>query len=185
MKNKKITVFFAQLSNVRGSHDLLTESAMRYSSLSSDELTVLRDAGRKPCFDKHPEIHFSVSHSGSCWVCAFSDVEVGIDFQLHGTTRHPLEIAKRFFHPDEFSAVSKSGDINCEFYRIWSRKEAAVKLCGIGIDRNFSGFDASGDFCEILGRRMRLTDLHLPTEENHSACIACEFAFDTEVIDLP
>lgn len=171
-------------SDENSSPELLTESAAIYSGLSSNELTVHRESGRKPYFDMHPEIQFSVSHSGSWWICAFSDIGVGVDIQLHGMTRRPLELAKRFFHPDEFASVSESDDTDGEFYNIWSRKEAAVKLLGIGIDRNFTSFDASGDVCKILDRKIRLVGFTLPIDARHSAYAACESDFEIEITKL-
>ena len=35
----------------------------------------------KPYFPSHPHVHFSVSHTGRLWVCAFADAEVGCDVQ--------------------------------------------------------------------------------------------------------
>ncbi|MBR4483004.1 MAG: hypothetical protein IKS58_03395, partial [Paludibacteraceae bacterium] len=49
----------------------------------------------KPFYKEHPEIHFSLSHSGTMAMCAISDRPIGCDVEHQ---RHrDFDIAKRFF----------------------------------------------------------------------------------------
>lgn len=121
----------------------LGASAARYG-----ELTLARTERGKPYFENCPDLHFSVSHSGELFACAFAPFPIGLDIQEHVKRRGEtdaeaaercLKIAKRFFHPDEIDALER--DTVSAFYKIWTAKESYVKLTGRGIDGEF------GDFC--------------------------------------
>ena len=110
--------------------------------LSDDDFTVARAERGKPYFPNTPSVHFSVSHSGDIFACAFSDAPVGVDIQEYKHRPDEAErckkIAARFFHRDEIDALD--ADTVSAFYNIWTAKEAYVKLTGQGIDGDFSEF---------------------------------------------
>ena len=70
--------------------------------LSDDDFTVARAERGKPYFPNTPSVHFSVSHSGDIFACAFSDAPVGVDIQEYKHRPDEAErckkIAARFFH---------------------------------------------------------------------------------------
>ena len=88
--------------------------------------------------DVASDIFFSVSHSGVYWCCAFSHANVGLDVQIE-TNAQGQAIARRFFHPDEYTYLRGQSD-NHSFFSLWAAKEAYVKYHGYGIDGNFSSF---------------------------------------------
>ena len=102
----------------------------------------------KPFFAGHPEVCFSISHSGSLWCCAFSAAPVGLDIQALGFGRKdsaPQEerlrirtgrIADCFFHPWERAWLREGGD----FFSVWAAKESYVKYTGEGMGRRFDSF---------------------------------------------
>ena len=47
---------------------------------------IIRNRGKKPRFDNEG-VYFSVSHSGKYWICAFSDMPIGVDIQQHKTCK--------------------------------------------------------------------------------------------------
>ena len=100
----------------------------------------------KPYLPEHPEIHFSLSHSGTRVLCAVAGVPVGCDVERVG--RGSEKLAVRFFHPEEREALNAEKDPEAWqrlFARIWTRKESRVKADGTGISAPFSGFSALGD----------------------------------------
>ena len=109
---------------------------------SVGDFTVARTERGKPYFPNNPLLHFSVSHSGGIFACAFSDAELGIDIQEYKKRTDEAErcrkIAARFFHRDEIDALD--ADTVSAFYNIWTAKEAYVKLTGQGIDGDFAEF---------------------------------------------
>lgn len=85
-----------------------------------------------------PNVYLSISHSLNTCAVAVSDSQIGLDIEF---SRKPPEklinIAKRFFSPDEYEYVKNLPD---RFYEIWCKKESYVKYTGEGFSRSFSGF---------------------------------------------
>ena len=80
----------------------------------------------KPYLENYPHIHFSLSHSGSWAVCAVGDAPLGVDVEQPRCT---MEIAKRFFRPDELPETEDKDHL----LRLWTAKEAFVKALGRGL----------------------------------------------------
>lgn len=79
-------------------------------------------------------IEFSLSHSGECVLCAVSGSPVGADIERIRTANKRL--SERFFHPEERETVNSDRD----FFRVWTGKEAYLKMTGEGISRRLSDF---------------------------------------------
>ncbi len=117
------------------------------AGIAESSFDIVRTEKGKPYFANCPDIHFSVSHSGELFACAFAPFPIGLDIQEHvkrkdetdeGAKERCIKIAKRFFHPDEVDALES--DTVSAFYKIWTAKESYVKLTGRGIDGEFSEF---------------------------------------------
>ncbi len=167
---KTVTVFHT--ASGESSDALLRRAAALFTAPCADAsgpalFDTVREPGKKPFFARCPELFFSVSHSGGVWAAAFSrDFPVGLDIQKIVTVRSMEGILRRFFHPAEREAVLAAPDPDRPraFCRMWSRKEAAVKLSGRGIDNGFSAFDASDIALPVpvFGETVFLTDFSLP-----------------------
>ena len=105
---------------------------------------IARTERGKPYFPNLPELHFSISHSGAYWVCAFSAYPIGVDIQKHVKKKGESQaeaadrfgkMAKRFFHPREARWVNE--DPGKRFFQIWAAKESYVKYAGTGIGADF------------------------------------------------
>ncbi|MDY6427242.1 MAG: 4'-phosphopantetheinyl transferase superfamily protein, partial [Bacteroidales bacterium] len=75
----------------------------------------------KPFYKEHPEIHFSLSHSGVMAMCAISDRPVGCDVEK--IRERDLDIAKRFFTSEEYDLIKsqKTDELQTKmFFRIWT-----------------------------------------------------------------
>ena len=76
-----VTIYSAPLpEGPEASHRLLRRAAALAAPQLTD-CTLARQAQGKPWFPAAPELHFSISHSGGRWVCAFADAPVGLDLQ--------------------------------------------------------------------------------------------------------
>jgi 4'-phosphopantetheinyl transferase len=102
----------------------------------------------KPYFVDPPQVHFSVSHSGIWWACAFDSSPVGLDIEDLSARRNKANynngnlwprIAKRFFTQEEYEYVLNGGEE--AFFHIWVRKEAYLKYIGTGIGTGLSSFN--------------------------------------------
>lgn len=92
---------------------------------------IARRPNGKPYFPSRPELHFSVSHSGSLALCALGEVPVGADVELvrprsKGLPRYALS-------GGEYAWFEAGGERWEDFYTLWTLKEARVKCTGEGI----------------------------------------------------
>ena len=132
--------------------------------LEPDIWQIARTKRGKPYFPGQPGLHFSISHSGDLWVCAFSGQAIGIDIQKHvkqnGESFRAAacrlgRMAERFFHPAEAAWVLQEPFER--FFRIWTAKESFVKYTGEGIRGDF------GSFC-LVPEEWR-AEKHSPAEQ--------------------
>ncbi len=88
----------------------------------------------KPTLKDHPELFFSLSHSGDYALCAMGHVPVGADLQQFRSSS--LKIVDRFYTKEEQEYVNSFGSSEEQihtFFHIWSAKEALLKLTGQGL----------------------------------------------------
>lgn len=77
---------------------------------------------------------FNLSHSGSRVMCAVSTDSVGCDVEL--IRDFSPAVAKRFLDPSAYNdlmSIGSFGERNAEFFRLWTRREALAKVCGLGL----------------------------------------------------
>ncbi len=85
----------------------------------------------KPYLRDYPNVHFNISHSGQYVACAVADRPIGIDVQIIGTYRP--DVAARACSGEELERIGASDDPATEFTKLWTRKEAYLKMLGCGI----------------------------------------------------
>lgn len=88
----------------------------------------------KPSLKEHPELFFNLSHCKRAVVCAVSDHPVGIDAEVLG--RYSERLAQYTMNEDELAEIAAAKDKDVAFTRLWTMKEAAMKLTGEGIGTN-------------------------------------------------
>lgn len=221
MKGGWIALYIKTGASREASREYLQEAVERY--LSSAE-RVCREGGNlpthpagpvsgwrlgkgehgKPFYLDAPWLHFSISHSGSFWVCAISGSSVGVDLQEHrskGKRKAAAEnesdglgrIAARFFHPAEaqyFRSLAEAGSRGREaaFYDIWAAKESYVKYTGEGIGKSFGEFSVSDGECllsEVKAPFGPPAMLYFPEPEpDYSLCVCAERVEEVTVFDL-
>ena len=136
----------------------------------------------KPYLENYPHIHFSLSHSG-CWaVCAVGEAPLGVDVEQPRCT---MEIAKRFFRPDELPETEDKDHL----LRLWTAKEAFVKALGKGLTVPLDSFRV------ILSQNEAVLDQNLSEfsfllqefslGENRICLCATEKAIQLEKIKAP
>jgi 4'-phosphopantetheinyl transferase len=158
-------------------------------NLRPTEIELTIDGNQKPHLAiKHAaaDLHFNVSHSGDLAVIACAlGCEVGIDVEQLRDVGHLEQIAQRFFHPSETSAVLSTPETarNLAFLRCWTGKESILKALGTGIVGNLASFQSpiSNDWqgwveCSAdpaHGRRSRCWLEQLTPRDGYVAAIAC------------
>ena len=99
----------------------------------------------KPALKYHPNIHFSISHSGDYAICSIGDKPMGNDIELIKPGR--LKVADRFFAREELEwmyAVQDEEEVTRRMFRIWTMKESFLKVTGKGISLPL------GDFAVVM-----------------------------------
>lgn len=97
----------------------------------------------KPYIAAHPDIHFSLSHSGNVALCALSDQPVGADVEV------PRKISPSLIaytmNDSEQEQINASTNPTMKFLFFWTRKEALLKLTGEGIRNDLKGVLAEAE----------------------------------------
>lgn len=85
----------------------------------------------KPLLSEHPDIHFSLSHCRHAVLCIVHDSPVGAD--IEGPRSIRPELLRYTMNEEEQADILSSPHPEMSFSRLWTRKEAVVKLTGEGI----------------------------------------------------
>lgn len=103
----------------------------------------------KPSLPEEDLLQFNLSHSGELAVFAVAEwkskcAHIGVDVERMHQRSGAVEIARRFFHPEEIAYLTSTAieEREAEFLRIWVRKEAFVKAMGADIEGTLAGFSA-------------------------------------------
>ena len=106
-------------------------------SLAPDAVPICRDArGRPELAADFSQYGTGWSHSGDVLLVALGEgVRLGVDLELLRPRPRMLEIAERFFHPQEYQWLQGLDLAAREhwFFRLWCAKEALLKAQGQGL----------------------------------------------------
>lgn len=86
----------------------------------------------KPFILHTPAIHFSISHCKEGIAVAVDEAPIGID--MESIRKADTDLIKRVLCAREQEQVMQAADPNRAFTRLWTRKEAVVKMHGKGIE---------------------------------------------------
>ena len=116
--------------------------------------------------------HFSLTHSGALAAIALADRPVGLDAEAV----RPVSPAavRRTMGPEERTWLEARGEEGFAF--LWTRKEAALKCLGTGVDRDLASI------CALPGRDLVLEgiqlSLHTVRRGAYTLSAACEGSAD-------
>lgn len=140
---------------------------------------IIVDKYNKPSFEDN-KIKFNVSHSSGYAVAAVSNYEIGIDTEdvkrKNKFTMKERRIVNSCFAPKEqkyiYDIGTEQGKLE-RFFRVWTIKEAYVKMEGTGMIRPFYTFEV--DFEEkspriIADKETMITELKIGTSNLVSVC---------------
>lgn len=92
---------------------------------------MVEQEGGKPMLKDHPEIHFNLSHCKSAVACVIGDEPVGVDIER--IRNYNAQLARHTMNDKELQEIETSADKSRAFIRLWTKKEALLKLTGEGI----------------------------------------------------
>lgn len=113
------------------SYLLLCDMLRNHYGIATQPHFVIGEHG-KPTLQEFPHIHFNISHCKKAVAVALSDMPVGIDVECTG--RMSDSLARHVLCDEEYAAMMSAANPDLEFTRLWTRKEALVKLTGEGIN---------------------------------------------------
>lgn len=127
-------------------------------NIKNNDITFGANEYGKPFLLGANNIHFNISHSGNWVVCAISDFPVGIDVEVIKPI--DLDIAKRFFSEDEYSALlnQTEEDKPKYFFKLWTLKESYIKAVGKGLSIPLNSFTVSVENNSIINTNESLID---------------------------
>jgi 4'-phosphopantetheinyl transferase len=131
------------------------------------------DHGR-PTLPDAPDLDFSVSHTGNLVVLAYRrGGRVGVDVESVDRKVDIPAMVGSVFTDREAADLDPVPEA---FYRLWTRKEATLKLTGHGLTVPLTDLDVTGDLARVdpapagwPAEPVRLTDLDVP---GHVAALA-------------
>lgn len=131
------------------SRALLRRCLGRYLRIEPREVRFRVTANGKPevagTADSHldHDFHFNLSHTQGTTVFALArDRQVGIDVERIREDTNALELAERFFSPQEVRWLRSQpvSEHIPSFFRCWTAKEAYIKAHGQGLSMSLSSF---------------------------------------------
>ena len=88
----------------------------------------------KPSIVGHPEIFFNLSHCKEAAVCVVSDQPIGVD--VESIREYKENLVRYTMNDEEISQISSAENPAVAFIRLWTMKEATMKLIGTGISND-------------------------------------------------
>ena len=123
---------------------LLCEGLKKEYGITEPPVFVFGPHG-KPMLKDYPGIHFNLSHCRRAALCVVDDVPVGCDVECV-PDKLDRDICRRCCNEEEMAGIQGSDHPPVAFARLWSRKEAFLKLTGEGLTDHlpalFSSFPA-------------------------------------------
>jgi 4'-phosphopantetheinyl transferase len=102
----------------------------------------------KPAIANATGVEFSLSHSHDIAVVAVAPEPVGVDVELVRERPYDERVARRIMRADEFDAwcALTPDERPVAFLRVWTAKEAYLKLLGVGITRTLRDVQPTGTY---------------------------------------
>ena len=116
------------------------ECAMGYSQLLlglrehfhiNDSPSFIYNEYGKPFLKGYPDLFFSISHCREAVGCFIADQPCGLDIEY--VRKAKPDLVRHTMNQEETEAIFSAESPDIAFTRLWTRKEAVLKLLGMGI----------------------------------------------------
>lgn len=155
IQNKRLSMYSGLLARLAISEALKVPHDKLKFNIQMNERYIYMKRGEKPLLisPDAPDFDFNISHTrDAILVGVNTNGLIGVDIENFKRRRPPLNIMKRFYHPDETAYVNEEPEKQTvRFYECWTRKEAYVKHDGAGITSDLSKINTiKGDIADML-----------------------------------
>jgi 4'-phosphopantetheinyl transferase len=113
-------------------HGLLREVLGRCLGQAPGELVFQRGEFGKPYLEGHP-LHFNLSDTKDAVLIAVADQPIGADVETVHRHTDQEQVAGHYFTSAEVASIQEAQDGKRRFLELWTRKEAVLKACGVGL----------------------------------------------------
>lgn len=145
---------------------LLMKAYDRIYGDDSRNIVIKKSEHGKPYIEGKEDFKFNISHSGDYVVIAYTvskDINaIGIDIEKIRSRDDDMKIANRFFSKSEIDYISdglECSDIDARFYKVWTMKEAYIKLTGRGLSQRLDSFSVNPDELSVMSLDMASNDV--------------------------
>ena len=114
-------------------YQLLKQGLQEAYGITENPVFVYNEHG-KPSIVGHPEICFNLSHCKEAAVCVISDKPVGVD--VESIREYKESLVNYTMNDEEVSLIKSADNPAAAFIRLWTMKEATMKLIGTGISND-------------------------------------------------
>ncbi|MCK5871584.1 MAG: 4'-phosphopantetheinyl transferase superfamily protein [Methylococcales bacterium] len=150
---------------------LVRTTLSKYAQMNPKDWQFSKNDYGKPAVFPSQNLFFNLSHTENLIVCAVSrQKNIGVDVETITHKSSTVEIAQRFFSPNETKALLRElGSVQKQhFFQYWTLKEAYIKAKGVGLSlplEQFS-FDINHD-----KKKLRLSfESSSPENAKHWSC---------------
>lgn len=153
------------------SRNVVAVIASKYLCCSIECISLGVSKGGKPFIDGEERLHFNLSHCGDDLAIAFACEPVGFDMERSDRKGNFTQLAKRFYSASEAVDVERTGgDL---FLRLWTAKEAMLKLSGSGLQGGLANAEVLSPGVGRIGEKhVCLRELDWPGYHAHVATFA-------------
>ena len=147
---------------------LLDEMLQAYGLRELEQQYIIGEHG-KPSLACHPELHFSLSHSGHYVACALGSSELGVDIQHQVKVNEG--VVRRVCSESEIEWLDAQDEAGraVGFLRLWSLKESWFKAVGTGLTDDYPYFDLTGSSPLLLNKEGSFRFFEFAFEEGRGA----------------
>lgn len=186
--------FYKHRKTFIASHGFLHTVLSYYINKPADEIQFSQTEHGKPYISEESNpghIQFNLSHSGNLAILAICKTHpVGVDIECKERNTDWSGIIKRFFIQSEQEAIFKLPEDSQKdaFFQVWTRKEAHMKVTGLGLSLNPTQFEVSvpPEAAAFLGNTKssdnnfyKMQDIILPDMyKDYYACLSAGFDFE-------
>lgn len=114
-------------------YQLLKQGLREAYGISENPIFEYNEHG-KPSIVGHPDIFFNFSHCKEAVVCAVSDQPIGVDVESFREYKEGL--VRYTMNDEEVHEIESAEQLEMAFIRLWTMKEATMKLIGTGISND-------------------------------------------------
>ena len=124
-------------------YQLLKQGLREAYGITENPIFAYNEHG-KPSIVGHPEIHFNLSHCKEAVACVIDSSPVGVD--VESIREYKDGLASYTMNEAELEEIAQASDTAAAFIRLWTMKEATVKLTGTGITDDIKGLIDTGRY---------------------------------------